>query len=126
MSDSASYNRKYEHNEAFVEYVKSNSEFSDWEIIGTFYAALHFMNMYLNVRYNKNIDEISSHKKRNEYINDNCNISIALAYKTLYDLSREARYQYTDVSSKTTFVRNKYNELKSLCQRDISSAVHRS
>lgn len=126
MSDSASYNRKYEHNEAFIEYVKSNSEFSDWEIIGTFYAALHFMNMYLNVRYKTNIDEINNHKKRNEYIKCNCNDGIALAYKTLYDLSREARYQYTDVSSKINFVRNKYRELKSLCQKDMSSVVHSS
>ena len=123
MSDSASYNKKYEHNEAFVEYVKNNSEFSDWEIIGTFYAALHFMNLYLNLRYHTNIDDISSHKKRNEYISDNCSKCIALAYKTLYDLSREARYQYTDVSSKTIFVRNKYNELKSLCQKDMSSVI---
>lgn len=121
MNTADSFNKKYEHNEAFVEYVKNNSKFSDWEIIGTFYAALHFMNMYLNVRYKVNIDEINTHKKRNEYIKDNCSNNIALAYKTLYDLSREARYQYTDVSCKTNFVRNKYNELKSLCQRDISN-----
>lgn len=123
MSDSVKVKEKYRHNEDFVEYVKRTSDFPDWEIIGIFYAALHYMNLYLNKRYNVNSEEIDSHSKRNKYIQYNCSESIAQAYITLYHLSREARYQFTDVSEKTNFVRGKYNELKSLCQESMAVAM---
>ncbi|MDE7290366.1 MAG: hypothetical protein K2N71_12870, partial [Oscillospiraceae bacterium] len=123
MSDSVEYKKKYEHNEAFVAYVQASSDFPDWEIIGTFYAALHFMNLYLSKRYNVDISEISSHVKRNDYITEKCNSNIARVYKTLYDLSREARYQFTDISKKTEFVKKKYSELKSSCQKDMAAML---
>jgi hypothetical protein len=123
MSESVIYKEKYEHNEAFVAYLQNSSEFPDWEIIGVFYSALHYMNLFLSKRYNVKIEDISNHKKRNEYISHNCNQKIAVTYKTLYDLSREARYQFTNVSNKTTFAKNKYKELKTLCQNAMSAAL---
>lgn len=119
MSDSVKFKDKYSHNEDFVKYVRAACEFPDWEIIGVFYSALHYMNLYLNKRYNADVADIDSHAKRNEYIKRNCSVNIARAYKTLYDLSREARYQFTDVSSKTKYVNQKYKELKALCQSDM-------
>lgn len=47
MSDSVKFKDKYSHNEDFVEYVRAACEFPDWEIIGVFYSALHYMNLYL-------------------------------------------------------------------------------
>lgn len=123
MNDTEKLKEKYRHNESFAEHVKSAAEFPDWEIIGIFYAALHYMNLFLIKRYSIDINEIDSHKKRNEYIKEKCDTRIALAYKTLYDISQEARYQFTDVSKKTNFVRNKYNELKSLCQNSMAAAI---
>lgn len=123
MSESGAYKEKYMHNEAFAAYIHNSSEFPDWEIIGIFYSALHYMNLFLSKRYSVKIEDIGSHKKRNEYIFNNCNKKIAIAYKTLYDLSREARYQFTDVSDKTAFAQNKYNELKTLCQNSMAAAL---
>ena len=125
MSDSHDYKEKYEHNEEFVAFIQSegNQKFPDWEIIVTFYAALHFMNLYLNKCFKKNISEISSHKKRNAYIKDNCTPEIAFLYKTMYDLSKEARYQYSDVSDKISFMKAKYLKLKALCQKSMASAI---
>lgn len=121
MTDNSAYKQKYEHNEQFVSFIQEqgDKQYPDWEIIVTFYAALHYMNLYLNKVFNTNIEDISNHQKRNAYIKENCNPKIALAYKTLYDLSQEARYQYTDVSLKTVFVKNKYKELKNLCQQSM-------
>lgn len=128
MSDSVAYKDKYEHNEQFVSFIQENgnNQYPDWEIVVTFYAALHYMNLYLNKKFNTNIADISSHQKRNDYITNNCNSRIANAYKTMYDLSREARYQYTDVSMKTTFMKKKYEELKRLCQQSMLSTLRTS
>ena len=123
MNESVIYKEKCEHNEAFVAYIQNSSEFPDWEIIGIFYSALHYMNLFLSKRYNVKIEDIGNHKKRNEYISNNCNQKIAIAYKTLYSLSCEARYQFSNVSNKTTFAKNKYNELKTLCQNSMAAIL---
>lgn len=123
MSISADYSKKFNHNEEFIAYVQKSSEFPDWEIIVTFYAALHFMNLFLSNNCKVDIEKISSHTKRNELIEEKCSDKITSAYIALYNLSREARYQFTDVSKKIVYVREKYAQLKKLCQEAMAVSV---
>lgn len=121
MSNSSDYKNKYEHNEAFVKYIQENDtcEFCDWEIVATFYAALHFMNLYLNKRFNVNIDLICNHKKRAEVIKQKCDTNIYSIYDRMYCLSRTARYQYVDVSQQVGYMQIQYEKLKKLCQNSM-------
>ena len=65
MKDTDNYSEKYKHNESFVEYLNNSGNFPDWAIIGIFYSALHYMNLFLSTQYDVDINSINNHNKRN-------------------------------------------------------------
>lgn len=119
MSNIKEYSDKYKHNEDFVEYLNQTDKFPDWTIVGIFYSALHYMNLFLTKKYDVDINSISSHVKRNKFINDNCSENISRQYNILYNISRTARYQYIDVSNQLEFTRSCYKKLKEYCVAEI-------
>lgn len=129
MSNSQDYSKNIKHNELFVQClkdtdVKEYDDFSDWIIVGIFYSSLHYMNLFLSKRYDDiNLETVKSHKDRNIIIQKKCPYQIHMAYRTLYELSREARYQCSDVSSKVRFVEQKYQELKNLCSEQMQRSA---
>lgn len=129
MPEPNDYSGKVKHNELFVKClkdtdVKAYDDFSDWIIIGIFYSSLHYMNLFLSKRYDDiNLETIKSHKDRNAIIYQKCPYQIHMAYRTLYELSREARYQCSDVSSKVRYVEQTYQKLKNLCSEQMQRSV---
>ncbi len=77
MDDVKKYSEKYRHNESFVEFLNKSNEFPDWTIIGIFYSALHYMNLFLSNQYEVEISNINSHMKRNTVIKNKCSEIIA-------------------------------------------------
>lgn len=119
MEDTKKYSEKYKHNESFVEFLNKSSKFPDWTIIGIFYSALHYMNLFLSNQYDIKISNINSHRKRNAIINSKCSNNIAKQYNILYDLSRTARYQYIDMSKQLEYAHSCYKRLKNCCEKEI-------
>lgn len=123
MKETDNYSDKYKHNESFVDFLNTSEKFPDWMIIGIFYSALHYMNLFLYSQYNIDIGSINSHVKRNLAINDNCSKNISMQYNTLYDLSRTARYQYIDMSKQLGYAQSCYNKLKTYCTSEVMSKI---
>ncbi len=123
MSNAKMYSDKYKHNEEFVEYLNQSNKFPDWAIVGIFYSALHYMNLFLTKQYDVEINSISSHVTRNTFIRKNCPMKIAKQYNILYDLSRTARYQYIDVSNQLEYTRSCYKKLKEYCAEEITAKL---
>lgn len=118
MKDTKKYSDKYKHNESFVEFLDESNEFPDWTIIGIFYSALHYMNLFLSTQYDIESSNINSHMKRNTIIKHKCSDNIAKQYNILCDLSRTARYQYIDMSKQLGYARSCYKRLKDCCKNE--------
>ncbi len=80
--------QKVEHNGNFFRSTDS-VKFPDWVIAGVFYAALHCVDAVL---ITSNIDP-TSHRARDSYIGNDTKLKpIYVNYRSLEDVSREARY----------------------------------
>lgn len=123
MKDTDNYSDKYKHNESFVDFVNASGKFPDWTIIGIFYSALHYMNLFLSTQYNVDSNSINSHIKRNSVIDDKCPKNISMQYNILYDLSRSARYQYIDMSKQLGYAQSCYKKLKEYCANEALSKL---
>lgn len=123
MKENDKYSEKFKYNEEFVNFLKEKGKYPDWAIIGIFYSALHYMNLFLSTQYNVDIDTINSHIKRNATIANKCSSNISKQYNKLYDMSRTARYQYIDMSNQLNYAVSCYKKLKEYCCSEINSRL---
>lgn len=121
MKETDKYSDKFKYNEEFVAFLKETGKYPDWAIIGIFYSALHYMNLFLCTQYGIDINTINSHIKRNKIINNRCSDCISRQYNKLYDMSRTARYQYIDMSNQLNYACSCYNKLKQQCSAEVLS-----
>lgn len=121
MRESDKYSDKYKYNEEFVDFLKSSGKYPDWTIIGIFYSALHYMNLFLCTQYGIDIETINSHSKRNSIIDKNCSEKISKKYNQLYNMSRTARYQYINMTNQLNYAYSCYKLLKDFCAQEILS-----
>ncbi len=88
MSGVAEHREKAEHNEFFVKNV--GNPFFDWQVSGTFYAALHYVDAYfatLNIHPH-------THGERTSLVDIRLT-TIYVDYRELLNESRDARYEPT-------------------------------
>lgn len=85
---------KSDENYKLYEFLKTNNEFIDWQIVSIFYSALCLAKAYL---YSKNIplNSINSHDNIKYYLATETNAkrsNVLVYYNNLYRNSRDARY----------------------------------
>lgn len=91
---------KAEHNEKFLSFIEENNstDFNDWSITVSFYAALHYMKAFIKKKLNKS-SSIKKHEDLDLLINPNMTSNSPLdettylMYHELYTMSRTARYE---------------------------------
>lgn len=127
MPDIQTHKKQNNKNKLLAEKLKAISNtnddvynYSDWIVTILFYASLHYVDMYLHNRYNVKDEDIDSHQKRNLYIKNNCDTKLHCAYKNLYTLSQNARYNCSDVTKKIQFAENQYSRIINLCSPSAS------
>lgn len=90
MSKVAKHKNQAQHNENFYEKIRQDS-FTDWAATGLFYAALHYIEGYLE---SKGI-RVGNHKERAKWVNIEKQLkSLYPHYRILYDISVNARYKF--------------------------------
>lgn len=100
--------KKCEHNKAFISYgISSNKEdFSDWEVIARFYAALHIVEAVSYKIYGAPTstygESPSDHTNRYDFMlchTDTFNRDALKQYSKLQSLANKARYYTTLITS---------------------------
>jgi len=89
LSNESQHISQAQHNELFLSYIEKDPDYLDWKFIVLFYSALHYGDAFLAKRYRKHCE---SHKDRRNMYSQINRIDLFLAYKTLEDYSRTARY----------------------------------
>lgn len=88
-----------EKNERYCDLLRASAQsgetFRDWEVVGLFYSALHYVDAYLaRMPYHPR-----SLGARNKLIRLTSGLRpIQRSYLTLYDRSRDARYELVEIS----------------------------
>ena len=87
---------KASHNETFITQLgQLPTQFPDWAMIATFYAALHYVDAVLSLR---NLHPPTHHQRSSYVARMRPLRSIYPDYRTLEDTSRDARYTNNPVS----------------------------
>ena len=74
----------------------SSEEFTEWEVVALFYAALHYINACLA---SMNVEHHDNHLNRNRRVNNIASFApIRTLYRHLYNSSRNARYDLYNYS----------------------------
>ena len=84
--------------------IQSSETYRDWEIVGLFYSALHYVDAYLaRIPFHPR-----SHGTRNNLVRMTSELRpIHRSYLTLYDRGRDARYELVEISlDRLTGLRN--------------------
>jgi hypothetical protein len=114
MASIKAHMEKESENKRFANFIK-DTEFTDWEITGIFYAGLHLMSAYLHKKCHVSDEKINRHKKMIGVIKDNCDDKIGQKYVALFKLSLLARYECIDVSSKVEYAKETFHALENVC-----------
>ena len=87
---------KYEHNKRFSnELINKNDNYSDWQTVAIFYAALHLVEAIFSKKYN---EHTYKHSVRSAYMCEHYDVfsrNAMKCYNKLQNLSSKARY--TDI-----------------------------
>jgi hypothetical protein len=103
MPTSKQHIQKSKHNEKFYEHVKY--DYQDWAITGLFYAALHLVEAYLELKGIK----VENHRERANCVAIIKELKIFYhGYKSLYDYSVNARYKMFSLSVEN--INDSYNQ----------------
>lgn len=84
-------------NEQFSRSLSSGTQYLDWAVVGLFYAALHFVEAYLDKAAGQHID---THVSREKFINvDRALKPVSKEYRELRQRCDDARYRLLPVTS---------------------------
>lgn len=114
MASVKEHMKKNQKNKDFAYYI-DDTDYSEWEITGLFYAGLHLMNAYLHKNYNINDSTIDRHKKLKKIIESKCTYGIQQKYDSLFKLSLQARYECIDVSKRVEYAKQTLSALENYC-----------
>ncbi len=100
------------HNEDFVKDI--GNPYFGWQITGTFYAALHYIEAYLA----KNNVHFTDHTVRTSYVQKEAQLrNIYVDYRELLNESRSARYEAVPFAqADVTRIQRSFARIKALVQ----------
>ena len=119
MHDSDQHIEKYERNMSFYDTI--DSEFADWKITAIFYATLHYVNAYLHDAHSAGEFDLSSHNNTDNFIRCVGENELLKEYDTLKDLSRSARYGFSNMEPRVIAANKKLVNIINICKKNSAS-----